>query len=302
MSDRKRILVTGATGAQGGGVARHLLARGKFGVRCLTRNPNSEKAVALARAGAEVVKGDLGDASSLRAALEGCCGVFGVTNFWEHFAKEYEHGKNLIDAVAAANLEHFVFSTLPPAKRISGGRLDVPHFDLKAELEEYTRGLGLPATFTHVAFYFENFLYFFPPQKQGNGSFAFGFPQGDTPLAGVAVEDVGGVVATIFERPAEFMGKTIGIVGDDLPPARYAELMTQILHTKVVYHSVSREAFAALGFPGAEDLANMFEFNRLYIPNRQADLEQSRSLYADMQDFPTWLKANSEKFQPILQG
>ena len=302
MPDRKTILVTGATGAQGGGVARHLLSRGKFAVRCLTRNPESEKAAELARAGAEVVKGDLGDAPSLRPALQGCYGVFGVTNFWEHFAKEYEHGKNLVDAVAAANVEHFVFSTLPPAKKISGGELDVPHFDLKAELEEYARSLGLPATFVHVAFYFENFLYFFPPQKAGNGSFAFGFPQGDTPLAGVAVEDVGGVVATIFERPAEFRGKTIGIVGDDLPPARYAELMTQILQKKVVYNSVSRAAFAALGFPGAEDLANMFEFNRLYIPNRRADLEQSRGLYASMQDFPTWLKANKARFQPILLG
>lgn len=301
MTDQKIILVTGATGAQGGGVARHLLKGGKFRVRCLTRNPESEKAAALKRAGADVRKGDLDDPSSLKAAMEGCYGVFGVTNYWEHFAKEYEQGKNLIDAVKAARVEHFVFSTLPFAKKITKGALEVPHFDIKGRLEEYGRELKLGATFVHVAFYFENFIYFFPPKKQTDGSFAFGFPQGDTPLAGVAVEDTGGVVAAVFANRDAFRDKTVGIVGDDLPPKQYAELMTRVLGKKFVYNYVPREVFASYGFPGAEDLANMFEYNRLYIPNRKADMDQSRSLYPGMQTFEPWLKANKEKFSAILR-
>src|SRR5689334_15924545 len=102
MVDKRMILVTGATGAQGGGVARQLLKDAKFRVRCLTRDPKSPKAAALGRAGAELVKGDLADTRSLTAALTGCYGCFGVTNFWEHFGGEYQHGINLVDAVKAA--------------------------------------------------------------------------------------------------------------------------------------------------------------------------------------------------------
>jgi len=297
----KKILVTGATGAQGGGVARHLLRGGKFGVRCLTRNPDSDKAKALKQGGAEVVKGDLDDTRGLRTALEGCWGVFGVTNFWEHFGKEYQHGKNLVDAVKAANIGHFVFSTLPPAKKISNGTLEVPHFDMKAELEAYSRGLGIPATYVHVAFYFENFINFGVVQKQPDGSLGFGLPQGDTPLAGVGVEDAGGVVAAIFERPAEFRDKVVGIVGDDLAPAAYAEIMSRVLGRKVTYTYIPREAYAALGFPGAGELANMYDFNRLYIPNRKADVARSRALYPAMQTFEAWMTTNREKFLGIGQ-
>lgn len=300
MTDRKIILVTGATGAQGGGVARHLLNRGKFAVRCLTRNPDSDKAQALKKAGAEVVKGDLDNLESLHAALKGCYGVFGVTNFWEHFEKEFQQGKNLVDAVAASNVEHFVFSTLPYAKKISNGELDVPHFDLKAQLEEYARSLGLNATFIHVSFYFENFLFFFPPKKQDDGTFAIGFPQGDTPLAGVAVEDVGGIVAPVFENPDKFKGKVVVVVGDYLPSKTYAEIMTRVLGKTIVYKHIPREVFASFGFPGADDLANMFDFYRRYILNRQAELEQCRTLHPKLQNFESWLRANKAKFSNIL--
>jgi uncharacterized protein YbjT (DUF2867 family) len=301
MEAKKRtILVVGATGAQGGGVARHLLARGKFAVRCLTRHPDSDKAAALRKAGAEVIQGDLSAPETLDAALKDCYGCYGVTNYWEHFEKEYDQGKNLIDAVARASTTHFVFSTLPHCKKISGGKLEVPHFDLKAELEEYARGLGMNATFVHCAFYFENFLAFFPPQRQDDGTFAIGFPQGDTPLAGVAVEDVGSIVATVFERPDEYLGQVVGIVGDDLTGSEYAETMTRILGVKVVYHHVPRDTFAAYGFPGADDLANMFEFNRLYIPNRQADLDACRAINPAMQTFESWLKSNRAAFDKVF--
>jgi len=301
MTNAKTILVIGATGAQGGGVVRHLLKRGKFNVRALTRNPDSEKAHALAQAGVEIVRGDLSDPNSLRAAMKGCYGVFGVTNFWEHFEKEYDHGKNLIDAVKDAAIEHFVFSSLPYAHKLSEWKLEVPHFDIKAKIEDYAHSLKVPSTFAHVAFYYENFLYFFPPKPQEDGSYIFGFPQGETPLAAVCVEDVGGVVATIFERPEELLGKTVGIVGDDLPCSQYAEIMSRVLGKKIVYRYIPRDVLAKLGFPGAQDLANMFEYNRLFIPNRKADLEQSLALYPGMQRFEPWVQANKDKFTAVLK-
>lgn len=299
-ADRPRILVTGATGAQGGGVVRHLLARGTFAVRALTRNPDSPKARALAAQGVEVVAGDLGDAASLPPALAGCHGVFGVTSFWEHFDGEYEHGKNLVDAVAAAGVEHFVFSTLPHVKAITGGLLDVPHFDIKGRLEEMTVALGIPATFVHVAFYYENFLYFLPPKKQEDGSYAFGFPQGDAALSAVSAEDVGGVVAVIFERRDDFLGRTVGIVGTHQPAADYAAAMSRALGVTVRYDHIPRETFAAFGFPGADDLANMFEFYRTRPPYDTRNLDETRSLFAGVQGFDTWLERRREAFAPVL--
>lgn len=300
MADQPLILVTGATGAQGGSVAHHLLAQGQFRVRALTRNPQNGKAAALRQAGAEVFAGNLDDPASLRAALEGCYGVFGVTNFWEAFDKELDLGKNLIDAVAAAKIQHFVFSSLPHAYKMSGGELKVPHFDIKAKLAEYAVKTGLPMTQVHVAFYYENFLSFFPPRKQEDGTYTFGFPQGDTNLSGVCVADMGGVVAPIFADRERFLGRTLGIVGEDTPPANYAKTLSKVLHKSVVYHHIPREVFAGFGFPGADDLANMFDFNRRYILSRQADLEESKRLNPAMQSFASWAEANRKALEGVL--
>lgn len=296
----KTILVTGATGAQGGGVASHLLSSGRYAVRCLTRKPQSERAEALRRAGAEVVQGDLEDVRSLQAAMKGCYGVFGVTNYWEAFEREYQQGQNLVDAVAASGIEHFVFSTLPSAAKLTHGQLEVPHIDSKGRLEEYSRGLGLPASYVHVAFYYENFLTYFPPRRLEDGSFVFAFPQGDTPLAAVAVEDAGGVVTALFDRGAEYMGRTVVIAGDEQPCQAYAATMSRVTGQRIAYRHLPREAFAALGFPGAEDLANMFDFFRRFVPSRRGEIEESRMLYPGMRTFETWLAENQERFRSVL--
>ena len=299
-TDRKTILVIGATGAQGGAVASALLDRGTFNVRALTRKPASAAAQALAARGAEVVEGTLDDRATLRAAVKGCYGVFGVTNYWEHFERETEHGRNLINAVAGAEVEHFVFSSLPSVKTITNGALNVPHFEQKYELEQYARSLGIPSTFIHVAFYFDNFIGFFPPRKNEDGTYGFGFPQGDTPLAGVATEDIGPVVAAIFDRPAEFLGRTVGVVGDDLPPAEYAAALSRVTGKEVRYTPIPREVFASFGFPGAEDLADMFEFNRLHILERKNDLAESRSLNPAMQSFEQWATKHAQTLTNLL--
>lgn len=299
-TDRKKILVFGATGAQGGSVARALLERGRFDVRAFTRNPESSAARELQAAGAEIVRGDLDDRASIRAALEGVYGVFGVTNFWEHFGKEEQQGKNLINAVAGSNVEHLIYSSLPPVAGATGGALKSPHFDIKAEHEEYAKSLGIPSTFVHVAFYFENFLGFFPPRAVGDGSYQFGFPQGDVPLAAISAEDVGGIVAPMFEQPDVYIGKTLKLVGDEMTGDEYASVMTGEVGAPIRYGYIPREEYAALGFPGAEDIADMFEFYRLHVPSRRAEIEECRSIHPGLQAFPDWLSRNAGRLKSSL--
>jgi uncharacterized protein YbjT (DUF2867 family) len=301
MTAKKRILVTGGTGAQGGSVARTLLAENNFTVRILTRNPQSEKALALQQAGAEVAAGDMDSMQSLLAAMEGCYGVYGVTNFWEHFGGEYQQGVNLIDAVKQSGIEHFVLHTLPGYSKLSSGKYPTPHCDIKAALQEYTISMGINASFVQIPFYYENFFSFFPPQPVDENTFAFGFPQGDTKLAMVSIEDLGSVVAAIFNNPTEYKGRVIGPVGADDTCAAYAAIMSKVLNMDICYNYIERDVYAASGFPGAEELANMFEVQRLYITSRQADLLESLALNPAMQSFEDWVTKHKERFMALLQ-
>src|SRR6266852_336668 len=294
------ILVTGATGLQGGGVARCLLKQGKSAVRCLTRHPDSEAAKTLTQLGADVVQADLDDPASLKSALKGCTGVFGVTNFWEVFLREYDQGVNLIDVASEAGVEHLVLSTLSSAAKISHGAVAVPHFETKSRMEEHARQRGVPFTFVHVAFYFENFMNYFRPQRRADGSYSFGFPLADARLGAVAVEDTGGVVTAIFERRAEFLGETVEIIGDEMTAQEFAQILSRVLGRRVTYNHIPRDTYAALGFPGARELADMFEFLRAHVPSRRAEIAQCRQLYPSMQTFEVWVQANTGGFAAVL--
>lgn len=285
---KNRVLVTGGTGAQGGAVARSLLAEGTP-VRVLTRSPGGPAAARLRAAGAEIFHGDLADLPCLLRALDGCDGLFAVTNFWEHFGAEVTQGKLLVDAALASNVAHVVMSTLPSSRTLSGGALVVPHLDTKAEVEAYARARGLPATFVHVAFYFENFLSYFPPQPV-DGGLHFGFPQGDTPLASVGVSDVGPVVAALLREPPR--GDVVGIVGDELRGDEYAAILTAALGEHVQYSHIPAAVYARLGFPGAEELAHMFDLTRRFVGSRARDLARTRELHPGAASFATWAMAN----------
>lgn len=258
--------------------------------------------MALARLGAEIVRGNLNDPAGLRFLVRDCDAVFGVANFWEHGEQVFARGRNLIDAIAHSNVQHTILSTLPHTKLLSGGRLEVPHFDTMARIEEYARELNLPATYLHVAFYYENFLSHFPPRRQPNGSYVFGFPQGNVPLAAVAAADIGGLVAAILAESFWYRDKVVGVVGDDLRPEEYAQVMARMFSRKIEYQYISHDVFAALPFPGAHDLANMFEFNRLYIPNRKTDLAKSRELFPAIRSFDRWLRGNAAAMERVLDG
>jgi len=302
MEKKKIILVTGATGAQGGSVAKALLADDKFAVRAFTRNPNSERAIALYNTGAEIFEGDINDRNSLQLAMKDCYGVYGVTNYWEHFEKEYEQGKNLIDTAKEMNIQHFMLHTLPDYNKLSNGKYPTPHCDIKAKLQQYTISKKLPATFMQVAFYYENFFTLFPLQYTGNDTWKFGFPQGTTKLAMISVEDVGGIVSTIFNHPAEYIGRTVCGVGSDESCYVYAALMGKILGRKIRYNYITRDEFAAMNFPGMEELANMFEVQRLYVPEKLMSLIESYGLNPGMLSFKHWLIKNKEKFDAYFNS
>jgi uncharacterized protein YbjT (DUF2867 family) len=300
MTPKPLILVTGATGAQGGSVARFLLQSGEFRVRALTRHPEGDKAEALRKAGAEIVTGDLSDKDSLLQAMQGCDSVYGVTNFWEHFNGEYEHGVNLIDAVVDCGVKQLVLSTLPSVSEVTNGALPVPHFDIKARLEAYARSKKPDTTFVHMAFYYQNFFGFIPIQKDAAGTFSFGFPLGDSPMAAVSVEDLGGILLPVFRHPEQYAGRTITTAGEFITGDAYAALLSKVSGQKVVYHYIPREQYAALGFPGAEEVANMFEYYRLYKPYGEEAVRQSRDLYPALKSFEQQLWEDKHLLDAVL--
>jgi len=312
VTDKKIIAVVGATGAQGGGLVRAIVngKGGAFTVRALTRDVNSDKAKTLAKLGAEVVAADLDDIESLKRAFAGAYGAFCLTNYWEHFSPEKETAQAKAQAQAAkhAGLQHVIWSTFEDTRRwvpLSDNRMPtlmgkykVPHFDSKAEADaEFTR-LGVPTTFLLTSFYWENLINIGAGPKKGpDGKLAITYPMGDKKLPGIAVEDIGKCALGIFKKGREFIGKTVGIAGEHLTGAQMAVALTRVLGQAVRYHAVEPADYAKLGFPGADDLANMFQFKRdfesYYLGARS--LSVSRELNPDLQTFDMWLAHNKHR-------
>jgi uncharacterized protein YbjT (DUF2867 family) len=309
MAEKKIIAVVGATGAQGGGLVRAILndSAGAFAARALTRNPDSEKARALAQLGAEVVAADVDDEESLRRAFDGSSGAFCVTFFWDHFSpeKEIAQAAGMARAAKEAGVGHVLWSTLEDTRKLVPldddrmptlmGKYKVPHFDGKGEADHFFTDLGLPVTFLLTSFYWDNFIYFGSgPQPGPDGELALTFPMGDKKLPGIAAEDIGKCALGIFKRPEEFIGKTVGIAGEHLTGEEMAAAFTRALGRTVRYNSVSPEVYRGLGFPGADDLGNMFQFKRdfnNYFCGARS-IEFSRSLNPSLQTFEEWLRRN----------
>ncbi len=313
MADKtKLIAVLGATGAQGGGLARVILddPKGGFAVRAITRNPSSDKAKALAKRGAEVVQADLDDVKSLTKAFTGAYGAFGVTNFWEHMSapKETAQGKNIAHAAKNAGLKHVIWSTFEDTRDLVplkddrmptlGGKYKVPHFDAKAEANGTFLELGVPTTLLLTSFYWDNFIYFGAgPAKGPDGKLAITFPLGDKKLSGMAAADIGKCAYGIFKAGREFIGKTVGIAGEHLTGAEMAAAMSKAMGKEIRYNDVPPEVYRGFGFPGADDMGNMFQykrdFNDVYCGARNLGL--ARSLAPDLQTFAQWLQQHGSK-------
>jgi uncharacterized protein YbjT (DUF2867 family) len=312
MTGKKVIAVIGATGAQGGGLVRAILAdrNGAFTPRAITRKAGSENALALASAGAEVVAADSDDRGSLERAFAGAQGAFCVTNFWEHFSPERElaQAANLARAAVAAGLAHVIWSTLEdtrqwvplddPRMPTLMGKYKVPHFDAKGEADGLFRAAGAPTTFLLTAFYWDNLIHFGSGPRRGpDGTLALTFPMDDKKLPGIAVEDIGKAAYGIFKRGPELIGQTIGIAGEHLTGAQMAASLTRALGQPVRYNAVTPEVYRGFGFPGADDLANMFQFkrdfNEYYCGAR--DLGETRSLNPELQSFDVWLARHAKE-------
>jgi uncharacterized protein YbjT (DUF2867 family) len=299
---KKLITVIGATGAQGGGLAKALLADGEFAVRAVTRKPEGEAARALAAAGAEIVSADTDDAASLRRAFEGTYGAFCVTNYWEHMSpdRELAQAKNLAEAANASSAQHIVWSTLEDTRlRVPlsdermptlYGRFKVPHFDTKGESDSAFDAAR--TTWLKTSFYWDNLVYFgMGPKPDETGQLGFVLPMGDKKLAGIAAEDIGKCAAGIFKRGSSTLGKYIGIAGDQLTGAQMAHALGQALERSVVHRDVPPAVYRTFGFPGADDLGNMFqyyaEFEAEFCGARS--LSESRALNPELLTFADWL-------------
>jgi uncharacterized protein YbjT (DUF2867 family) len=310
--EKKIIAVAGATGAQGGGLVRAILADpgGGFAVRALTRDPKSDKARDLAGKGAVVVAADVDDVESLKRAFRGAHAAYCVTFFWDHFSPDREkaQARNMAVAAKDAGVKHVIWSTFEDTRLsvpLSDGRMPtlqgkykVPHFDAKSEANPYFTELGLPTTFLLTSFYWDNLIYFgMGPKKGPDGKLAFTLPMGNKKLPGIAAGDIGGCAYGLFRRGPEFIGKTVGVAGEHLTGAQMAAALSNALGREVAYNAVPPDVFRSFGFPGADDLGNMFQFKAdfegMYCGNR--DLALSRSLNPKLQTFSQWLAANKER-------
>lgn len=312
MAERKIIAVVGATGAQGGGLVRAILEdpAGGFAARALVRDPTSPAARALAQAGAEVVAADVDDEASLARAFDCAHGAYCVTFFWAHFSpeREYAQAGNLARAARAAGVRHAIWSTLEDTRRRVPlesermptllGRYKVPHFDAKGEADELFRAAGVPATFLLTSFYWDNLIHFGMGPKPGpDGTLAITMPMGHAKLPGIAAEDIGRCAYGIFKGGAAHVGRTIGIAGEHLTGAQMAGALSKAIARPVRYQDVPPEAYRGFGFPGADDLGNMFQYKRDFETEFCAarDVAFSRALNPALQDFETWLAANAKR-------
>jgi uncharacterized protein YbjT (DUF2867 family) len=312
MADKKTIAVIGATGAQGSGLVRAILAdpSGGFAARAITRDANSDKAKELAKLGAEVVAADVNDVESLKKAFAGAYGAFCVTFFWEHFSgeKETAQATAMAEAAKAAGVQHVIWSTLEDTRKwvplsddrmpTLQGRYKVPHFDAKGEADAVFARLGVPTTYLLTSFYWENFIFFgMGPKKGPDGVLAFAMPMGDAKLPGIAAEDIGRCAYGIFKSGRTLVGQRVGIAGEHLTGAEMAAGLTRALGQEIRYAAVEPDVYRGFGFPGADDIGNMFQFNRDFSKDFCAarPIDGSRALNPQLQSFETWLAKNKDR-------
>lgn len=309
---KKIITVFGATGAQGNGLARAILQdkNSEFSVRAVTRDVNSDKAKELASLGAEVVAADIDDAASVQKALGGAYGAYFVTFFWAHFSAEKEKAEAAIFAEAAkkAGIKHAIWSTLEDTREyvpLSDNRMPtlhgqykVPHFDGKGESDKYFNEAGVPTTFLLASFYWDNFIYFGAGPKRGeDGKLALTLPIGEAKMAGIASEDIGKCAYGIFKKGTAMIGKKIGLAGEHLTGTEMANGLSKKLGEPVIYNKVPADVYRGFGFPGADDLGNMFQFYDEFETelNKTRDVAYSKQLNPELLNFEQWLSKYGSK-------
>ena len=285
LNRRPTVLVIGATGTQGAGVARHLLADGRWTVRAFTRNPHSSAARTLRDAGVEIAGGDLDTPARLRDAMAGCHGVYGVASHSEQWARELRHARTIVDTAAATGVRHLVLRTRAdhehPGHGNSHGEHAISPSELEAAVVQYTRTRGVPATFVRVALHYEHLIDRFRDAARAVvRDDRRHDARGDVRLAAVSSEDVGGIVAALFARRDELVGRVVGAVGDERACSEYADALGRALGRRVAYAQLAREGEVGL--------------------DRAADLAESRRLFSRLRPFEQWARDHAREIAPLL--
>jgi len=323
-SGKKIIAVFGATGAQGGGVARAILADGQFSVRALTRE--AARAAELKDMGAEVVECDANVLDQVKTALAGAHAAFFVTNAFDPTScatpeVETEQAKNFANAAATVSLKHAIWSTtedprievplssdaLPTLTRKSKDgserQYKIPHFETKADGDAFFANSSVPTTFLLPGFYYDNFFTYFPLKRGEDKTLSVTIPMGETKMAWIAAADIGKVVLGVFKAgPDTTKGKYLGVSSAHLTMDEIATILSSGLGETVVHNkSVTAEIFATFGFPGCEELANMFKYERdvgdAYCGRRS--VEETKKYHSELTSFEAFVEANKNKFLPL---
>lgn len=321
MSDKKIIAVVGATGAQGGGLARAILddPNGPFALRAITRDVKSAAARAFAERGAEVVAADLDDEASVRAAFTGAHGAFVVTNFWAPLTPAQEAARNraqmeLDQAAIAARaaestgVKHVIWSTLEDTRPYFAHlgtdlptllySYKVPHFDAKGEANLFFSSLQVPTTFLQTTMFYEALLKSNGqgPQRNADGELVLTMPMGEKGLALVAAEDIGRTAYGIFGAGERYIGRTVGLAGTHATGTQLAELLGDVLGEQVSYRPITPDQLRALDFPGAVEIGNMYQFyadaSDSFLTAR--DIEVARSLDPRLRSLSDWLREHKD--------
>lgn len=277
-----KILVTGATGHQGGALARSLLKKGHT-VRALTRNPGSPAGQALKEIGAQVVAGDFTDREILERAMKGVDAVFAMTVPWNGGQEgEIAQGRNLVDAAKAVGVSHFLYSSVASANRGTG----VPHFDSKAEIESHIRASGLPFTIIAPVTFMENALSPWIQPELRRGRLPMPLPAGRS-LQQIALDDIAGFATLILERREPFLGQRFDIASDEIDGKGMSEILSQVAGREIRYQPVPiRDARGMLG----EAMAKMFEW--LDRVGYDVNIPELRRQYpeVDWHTYESWAK------------
>lgn len=287
MSETRTIAVIGATGQQGGAVARNLLATGDWTVRAVVRNPEADAARALADLGAELVVADLDQPDTLRAAFAGVHGVYSVQGFMgpDGIDGEIRQGTAVADAAKDAGVAHLVYASIDGAERDSG----VPHFASKFAIEQHIESLGIPATMLRLVAFMDNFgTYAVPPLVDDEIVIAWP-PKSDTRIQLIAAEDIGVITATVFSDPDRFIGEKVVIAGDELSMTEMAQAFANVTGTPARYEESDIEQVRAY----SEDLAHMYEF--FETKGFQADLGEVRELHPGVRTLEDWIRETGWK-------
>lgn len=315
MSSRDVLVVVGATGMQGGGLARAALAdpRKRYSVRALTRNPDSEAAQVLAGMGAETVRADLNDQDSVTAAFEGATAAFLVTNWLELMSPqaEIEQARNMARAAHVAGIDHVIWSTFEDSRKFVKPNdpnypdvlgYKVPHIDAKASVDRYFTELGVPTTFLRTAFFWDNFTSMISMMRGDDGRLVLPFAMADSRLAGIAGEDIGSVALGILKGGDRFVGETVSIAGEHLTGIEIAECLADAMGESVQYRPVDVAVVRQGNFPLADDVANMFQFfidhDQELVASRSVEL--SRELHPRLASFTRWAQDNRERLRAAI--